>query len=140
MKTSSFSKCAAVAAMLLALPGCMKRVLEVRSEPEGAAVYVNGEEAGTTPLDHPFTFYGTVEVTLRAPGYLSHRQLVDLPVPWYQFFPLDLVSDLLPIRHSEAVDVELVPAPAEVDPRVRREIQAEAQALREILEPAPVGG
>jgi len=140
MRPPSFSKHLCVLNCLLALglgilaPGCIQRMIEVRSDPPGAKVYVNGEAAGTTPCDHPFTFYGTVDVTLRAPGYLSHRELRTLSPPWYQFFPLDLVTDFLPLRDVELVEVKLEPAPGEVDARLRKELEEKSEEMRSLLE------
>ena len=42
----------------LASTGCVQRILQVESAPPGASVHINGEAAGTTPLEHPFDFYG----------------------------------------------------------------------------------
>jgi hypothetical protein len=41
----------------------------------------------------PFTYYGTRQLTLVKPGYETRTELVKIPAPWYQTFPLDVVSD-----------------------------------------------
>jgi hypothetical protein len=122
----------------LASAGCVERILQVRSQPPGAAVYVNGEEVGATPCDHDFSFYGTVDVTLRAPGHVSHRELKTLSPPWYQFFPLDFVTDLLvpwPIRDVHEVTVELAPSPVEIDTATRDELREKVEEMRPLVEP-----
>lgn len=124
----------------LASTGCVERLLQVRSQPPGAAVYVNGEEVGVTPCDHAFSFYGTVDVTLRAPGYVSYRELKTLSPPWYQFFPMDFVTDLLVpwrIRDVHEVTVELAPSPVEIDTDTRRELKEKAETMRPLVEPVP---
>ena len=55
-------------AFFLGSAGCVERMLQIRSDPSGASVYVNGKPAGTTPLEHSFDYYGTFEVALRAKG------------------------------------------------------------------------
>lgn len=79
--------------------GCVHRRMIVRSDPPGALVEVDGERLGITPVSTDFTYYGTREITLSAPGY--ETLVVNQPVrtPWYQVFPLEFVSDnLLPFR------------------------------------------
>jgi hypothetical protein len=125
------------AAMLPALAGCVERILEVRSDPPGAAVYLNGDEIGSTPLDHPFTFYGTVDVALRAQGHFSYREIKELPTPWYELFPFDLFAELLwpgNIRDVHRVEARLVPSPGPPDEKARREEREKADALRGLLQ------
>ena len=118
--------------------GCVERILQVRSDPPGAEVYVNGDKVGTTPCDHEFTFYGTVGVTLRGPGLTSRRELVTLSPPWYEFFPLDLITDLLlpfTIRDVHPLHMELRPSKTEITPAVRRELDGKAEEMRNLLTP-----
>ncbi|MGQ9590211.1 MAG: PEGA domain-containing protein, partial [Planctomycetota bacterium] len=122
--------------------GCVERILAVRSDPPGARVFVDGREVGMTPCEHEFSFYGTVEVTVRAPGHVSHRELAPLPAPWYQVFPLDFFADLVvpwTIRDVHQLWVELQPSPPEVAPAVRRDLDARAGELAPLL-PSPPGG
>jgi hypothetical protein len=121
---SSSLLAAGLALAALAPCGCVERLLQVRSDPPGAAVYVNGAHAGTTPLEQPFSFYGTVEVALRREGCLSHRELVALRAPWYEAFPLDVISELVVpwnIRDRHELDVRLVPTPADREDEGGRE-------------------
>lgn len=102
---------------MLAAPGCVERVLVVRSEPRGAVVYVGGQRVGVTPLEHSFHFYGTVDVELRkydprTGGYRAVHLEKELKIPWHQYFPLDLLTEFLipwPIRDVHYVDVTLEP-------------------------------
>jgi hypothetical protein len=85
-----------LAAVLAAGPGCIKRTISVRSDPPGALVYLDGREVGKTPLDGVrFNFYGTREFALYRDGYLVERRTVDIDTPWYSYFPLDIVTELL---------------------------------------------
>jgi hypothetical protein len=73
--------------------------MTIRTDPPGALVEVNGERLGLTPQSLDFTYYGTREITLSAPGYETLTVSQPVPPPWYQVFPFEFVADnLLPFR------------------------------------------
>ncbi len=81
---------------LLALTACQaQRTLIVTSEPTGAFVRVDGVAYGTTPAKIPFLHYGTRRVSLDLDGYLSHSEVIRLQPPWYGYFPLDFLTEIL---------------------------------------------
>jgi len=85
-----------LSAALAVAGGCVKKSFGVRTEPPGATVYLDGLELGKTPIDYvPFDFYGTREIVLHKPGYLSERRIVEIEQPWYSYFPVDIVSELV---------------------------------------------
>lgn len=102
-----------VAALCVAVaPGCVQRRMTIRSSPPGAMVYVDNQEIGTTPISTGFTYYGTREFRLVKDGYETLTEKRTIPVPWYQFVPLDLVAEnLVPgeIRDHRTLDFQLVP-------------------------------
>ena len=55
----------------LCLPstGCVRRRLNVRTNPPGALVYVDNQQIGTTPCSVDFIYYGTREIRLVKPGF-----------------------------------------------------------------------
>ena len=73
--------------------GCMHRRLTIRSDPPGAAVQVDGEEVGYTPVSFDYTYYGTREIRLIKEGYQTLTTPVKLSTPWYQILPLEFVTD-----------------------------------------------
>jgi len=84
------------------LPGCVERVLTIHSEPSGAVVWLNGEEAGVTPLTTSFTWYGTYEVVVRKDGYRTLRTGQPLNPPFYQWPVVDLFTEcLLPVTLTD---------------------------------------
>ncbi len=93
----------AVLAFALPAAGCVERRFLIRSEPEGAAVRMNGRLLGRTPVEIPFDDYGVVQLETdpmdtdqdRAPEYQRFSAAFDLAAPWYQWFPLDFFSDNL---------------------------------------------
>jgi hypothetical protein len=99
---------------------------------------VNGDEVGKTPCDHPFSFYGTVDVTLRAPGHLSYRELKPLSPPWYEVFPIDFFTELVwpfNLRDIHQVEVLLVPSAPQMDESKQKELDQKAEELRSQLPP-----
>lgn len=101
-----------VLALCLLSLGCVQRRLTIRTNPPGALVYIDDYEIGTTPVSTSFTYYGTRKIRLVKDGYqtvtINHR----ISAPWYQYFPLDFVSEnLVPvdIRDERALDFQLVP-------------------------------
>lgn len=101
---------------VLGASGCVVRELIVRSDPPGATVYINGRDAGKTPHTETFDFYGSREIALRKDGYFTATRIVKLRVPWYEYFPIDLVTEiLLPVtlRDRHEFTFELKPLPEE---------------------------
>lgn len=99
--------------LVLAVPGCVQRRMTIRSNPPGALVYVDDYQLGTTPVSHDFVYYGTRKIRLVKDGYETLTVRQPFPVPWYQYFPLDFVTEnLLPweIRDERVVDLAMVPA------------------------------
>jgi hypothetical protein len=92
--------------------GCVRRRLNVRTNPPGALVYVDNQQIGTTPCSVDFTYYGTREIRLIKPGYETLTINQPIPTPWYQIPPLDFFSEnLVPtkIRDNRTVSYDLAP-------------------------------
>src|SRR3990172_4868340 len=95
-----------------AATGCVRRRLNVRSNPPGALVYVDNQQIGTTPCSVDFTYYGTREIRLIKPGYETLTVNQPIPTPWYEIPPIDFVSEnLVPykIRDNRTVTYDLAP-------------------------------
>lgn len=87
-----------LATMLLAVglsAGCVTRRFTVTSEPQGAMVYVNGQQIGATPADTEFVYYGKYRITLIKPGYETLEVEQNIPPPVYEYFGLDAISEIL---------------------------------------------
>jgi len=101
-----------IAFLLLPASGCVRRRLNVRSNPPGALVYVDNQQIGTTPCSVDFTYYGTREIRLIKPGYETLTFNQPIPTPWYEYPPLDFVSENLTpakIRDNRTVTFDLPP-------------------------------
>ena len=90
--------------------GCVQRRMTVRSNPPGALVYVDDYQIGTTPVSTDFIYYGTRKIRLVKDGYETLTVRQPFPLPWYQIFPLDFVTENLwpwEIRDERVVDLAM---------------------------------
>lgn len=100
---------------LLAVGGCVQRRMTIRSNPPGALVYVDDYQIGTTPVSTDFIYYGTRKIRLVKDGYETLTVRQPFPLPWYQVFPLDFVTENIwpgEIRDERVVDLAMMPAAA----------------------------
>lgn len=118
-----------VMAMSLWFCGCVERIISIKSTPPGAVVWLNGQEAGTTPMNTSFTWYGQYDVTLRKQGYQTLKTSKKIDPPLYQWPIIDLVAEcLLPITFVDSHEWEFQlsqQSPPEVDVLIER-----AQSLK----------
>src|SRR5438270_8298429 len=77
------------------LAGCVERRYVVSSDPPGALVLRNGQPLGATPADDHFTYYGNYHFTLIRDGYETLEVDECVRAPWYEWPPLDFVSENL---------------------------------------------
>lgn len=103
----------ALAIGIVVLPsGCVRRRLNVRTNPPGALVYVDNQLIGETPCGVDFTYYGTREIRLVKAGFEPLAINQPIPTPWYEYPPLDFVSENLwpaKIRDNRTVVYDLRP-------------------------------
>ncbi len=115
--------------LLATSTGCLRRRLTIRSNPSGAAVFVDDQPIGVTPVSTPFTYYGTRKIQLFKDGFETLTVKQPIRPPWYQIPPLDFISENLwptEIRDERAVEFEL--QPQRIVPN--QELLDRAQALR----------
>jgi hypothetical protein len=95
---------------MIALPlGCVQRQMTITSQPEGALVYLNGQEAGRTPFQRDFTWYGTYDVRLRLEGHETLQARQKVIAPWWQWPPFDLFAELFPLTDKRSYAYTLQP-------------------------------
>jgi hypothetical protein len=90
----------------------VRRRLNVNSNPQGALVYVDNQQIGTTPCSVDFTYYGTREIRLIKAGFETLTVNQPIPAPWYQYTPIDFVAENLvtmKIRDNRTVNFNLAP-------------------------------
>ena len=100
-------------------------------------VYVDNQQVGTTPCSVDFTYYGTRELRFVLSGYETLTVNQPIPTPWYQYPPLDFISDnfaMTKIRDNRTVSFTLQPQTMlPVDEMIRR-----GEELRSRTNTAPV--
>ncbi len=89
------------AALSITAVGCVDRLLTIDSDPPGSVVYMNDQELGRTPLRKDFTVYGNYDVQVRKDGYQTLKTNTQIQEPWWQLIPLDLVTEVLPLRFRD---------------------------------------
>jgi hypothetical protein len=120
----------AAAIFLLFLPGCLQRIVTIKSDPPGALVTMNGQEMGRTPVSREFLWYGNYDVELRLEGYQAIKTSANLGCPPWQYIPLDFFTDMLPIKDEHNWYFKLEPQPV-VDPL---EVLSRGEELGQMLE------
>ncbi len=78
---------------VLAGMGCVRRTVTINSDPQGAAVILNDQRIGTTPVSRDFTWYGDYEIILQKEGYETLTTHQRINAPWYQLPPIDLITE-----------------------------------------------
>jgi len=116
-KTCSFPGCSVAlcgflvgTVVLVSTGGCVQRRMTIRSNPPGALVYVDDYQLGTTPVSTDFIYYGTRKIRLVKDGYETLTVRQPFPIPWYEIFPLDFVTENLwpwEIRDERVVDLAM---------------------------------
>jgi hypothetical protein len=102
----------ALCVVALASSGCVERRLTIRSNPPGAAVYVDNYQIGTTPCSTDYIYYGTRRIRVVKDGYQTLTVDHYLPTPWYEYPVIDFVSEnVVPgeIRDERTINLTLVP-------------------------------
>ncbi len=129
-----------VAAVALSAAGsaCVERTVRITTEPQGAAVFLNDQQVGNSPVKVPFTWYGDYDIVLRKPGYQTVHTNHRLDAPWYQYPLIDLFAEcFVPFTiydHREIGPLGMEPfEPAEHEAL----LQNAAQMREEALYPSP---
>ena len=59
-------------AMFVFGAGCVRRVVQITSDPDGAVVWMNDREVGSTPCEVEILHYGKYDVRVEKPGWEDH--------------------------------------------------------------------
>ncbi len=92
--------------------GCVQRRMQISSFPEGAAVTIDQQPVGYTPVSVPFQYNGTREIMLEKDGYKPIRVKQPVNGPWYLYPPFSLITEnfaFREIRDTRAFDFQMEP-------------------------------
>jgi hypothetical protein len=116
--------------------GCVERTLVIDSNPPGALVYLNDQEFGRTPIRRDFNLYGNYDTVVRADGYETLKTTTPVNPPLYQWIPIDILAEILPIPFHDTQHFTYTLKPAATQPD-EKELVAQATMLRGELESSP---
>lgn len=77
------------------MTGCVERRFVIESNPPSAQVLINGRPASFAPVDSSFVYYGEYDITLIKDGYETLHVREKVRTPWYQYFPIDFITENL---------------------------------------------
>ncbi|MFN4258276.1 MAG: PEGA domain-containing protein [Gemmataceae bacterium] len=75
--------------------GCVDRRFVVTTDPPSALVLVNNQPLTPSPTDGSFVYYGNYDFTIIKEGYETLKVKQEVPAPWYEYPPLDFISECL---------------------------------------------
>ena len=98
--------------LCIGISGCASRRAIVRTQPEGAAVSIDGIPQGYTPLAFSYVYGGTRDIQIELDGHETINEKVDLSDPWYLRPPVSFVTENfspVEIRHQPVLDFQMQP-------------------------------
>ena len=75
--------------------GCVRRIVTINSEPQGAEVYLDYKLIGQTPISREFFYYGGHHLELVKEEYVNLKTRLKLKGPIYEYFPFSVFSEVL---------------------------------------------
>ena len=109
--------------------GCVRRRLDIRSNPPGAMAYVNNKPIGRTPISTSFVHYGTMDFRLVKDGYETVTVQKEIKAPWYQWPGIDFFSEVVwPQEISDHKVISFEMRPERIVPT--DELMARAESTR----------
>jgi len=87
--------CLSLGLAVAVVAGCVERTVTIKSEPDGALVYLNDQEIGRAPVKVNFTWYGDYDIILRKKGYETLKTNRRIEAPWYQWPGIDFVAECM---------------------------------------------
>jgi PEGA domain len=79
----------------LLTPACVRRTINITTEPPNARVFLNDQEVGRSAVTTDFLWYGDYGVTIRKEGFETLETNWVIKPPWYQRIPLDFFTEVL---------------------------------------------
>ncbi len=120
---------AAAVLCLAGTSGCLRRTITFNTEPQGAAITLNDEQIGTSPVSVDVNWYGDYDIVARKDGYQTLSTHQRIPAPWYDLPPFDLFAEILPIKIHDRHEVAL--ALEEAKPVDRETLIGRAEEVRD---------
>jgi len=124
--------------VLILVPACVDRRINVTSEPPGARVWINDIEIGRTPVQTAFKFYGVYDVRLERDGYEPIHESRKARAPLYEYPGLDLLTGAIPLDWKSRTNwhFDLTPSPESTrsQSELEHELIERAHETRDLLD------
>ena len=119
------------------LGGCVRRVVDITSDPSGALVWMNGREIGTTPVEVEIVYYGDYDIQLSRAGCEPLSTSAKATPPTWDAPGLDFAAELVPANlvSRNSWHFTLEPEDRDADALLER-----AEAAREQVESESASG
>lgn len=121
--------------VFLLATGCVERTISITSDPEGARVYLNDEEVGSTPCRVKFLHYGTYDVRLVKEGYEPLHEPAEAEVPLYDLPGPDFFAEALPINFKSNIEWHFEMTPVREDPEAMIQRGRQMRARLDPIDP-----
>ena len=123
------------------LGGCVRRVVDITSEPSGALVRLNGREVGTTPVNVEIIYYGQYDVQLIREGCEPISTSAKASPPLWDAPGLDFAAELVPAELVSRNRWHFRLEPEDRDPEalLERAESVRARLDAETTPPTPAG-
>ena len=95
-RNPAFWMISALALTVAMASGCVRRVVQITSAPEGALVWMNDREVGSTPCEIEILHYGTYDVRIEKAGFEPVMTGRSANVPIWDLPGPDLIAELIP--------------------------------------------
>ncbi|MBC23914.1 MAG: hypothetical protein CMJ32_08385 [Phycisphaerae bacterium] len=102
--------------VMMASTGCVRRKIDITSDPSGARVWLNDREVGRTPIEVDFTYYGRYDVRLELAGYQPVWTVGSANAPVWDTIGADLVMETVPTELTSTNQWHYILEPAIDDP------------------------
>lgn len=106
----------------------MRRVVEITSDPDGATVWLNDREIGTTPVEVEIVYYGEYDVQVAKAGYEPISTFGSATAPTWDLPGFDLLAELVPVSFESRNTWHFTMTP---DAEAATDLFERAEALRE---------
>jgi len=106
---------AGVFAAALTTTGCIRSIVRVNSEPSDARVTINYVERGRTPIEIPILWYWYYKIRVEKDGYEPVEVDERFYAPPWAVWPLDLLTEALPIPIKNTYRKDYVLKPKQGD-------------------------
>lgn len=81
--------------LMSGVSGCVRRMVNIDSSPQGAKVYFDRKYIGETPCAYEFLYYGGHHLELVKEECANLTTVLNLKGPVYEYFPLSVFTEVL---------------------------------------------